>query len=485
MISIPKVVHRVWFGTDPIPENYESWWQGWQRQWPEHAFLTWTDAEIPRLPRVAGKIAEARNFAEKSDIARYEIVRQFGGVYLDCDVMPLYHADFTEMGADLVRNICQREKYTDRDGVLRENAGCGNEFFAATPNHPVLEEIVERILLTEFPQDSDTVDTVQRTGPFLWGDIAKDHGLELCEGAISPYFYEEPFSVIYERNLDHAFGIHVWGNSWIPHEFQKYKLERLLAYGDIRAIEKLLPKTNVTQMEYDRHIRQICAVRDARHNITQVLTNSPHLSNAILGPVNREPFLPFKFAHYLQAARKRYGDGDFRVWHLGACHGVTARELRPILVNYDPETLLVDEDGDALARLRSGYARNRNMRCLTGRIASPDDLATSPLPDILVLSTNQGNLQLLDGVARADPQPRLIVISKDGMSEHQKKTLYTRIPSFRLVEFDHYFCAYRKDWFFYYSAFLFTDHGIPGIFAKLAETVFSTGRPTAPRSNKA
>ena len=216
MSAIPKIVHRVWFGQNPIPAKYEAWWQAWQRQWPDHEFVTWTNSDIPKLPLVADKIAQGRNFAEKSDIARYEIIRQFGGVYLDCDIMPLYPLDIAGLGADLIRNPIELKDYEDQDGVLCHGIGCGNEFFAASPRHPALEQAVALLRETDFPQNPESIDTVKKTGPFFWGKVVQGQGYELPENAISPYFYEEPFSVLYERDISHAYGVHVWGNSWIP-----------------------------------------------------------------------------------------------------------------------------------------------------------------------------------------------------------------------------------------------------------------------------
>ncbi|HVI49966.1 MAG TPA: glycosyltransferase [Candidatus Sulfotelmatobacter sp.] len=476
MSTIPKIVHRVWFGTNPIPETYETWWQAWQRQWPDHAFVTWTDADIPKLPLVADQIALARNFAEKSDIARYEIVRQFGGIYLDCDIMPLYPVDFTALGADLVRNPCRLESFNDLDGNEHHAMGCGNEFFAACPNHPVLEEAIARIRRIELPQNSDLIDTVQKTGPFFWGEVVEGQGLELPAGAISPYFYEEPFSVLYERNLDHVYGIHVWGNSWIPPTYQRYKLDKLLWYGDIRAIEALLPKTDISQDEYDRRMLKITAIRDARYHITQSVMHLS-LGHAVLQPVNRELYHPFKFFLYLATEQRKYGDSVGRVWHIGAAHPQVARELRPVLVNFDPEALLIDEVPETFARLQASYAGNINARFLLGRISDAASLAGSELPEVLAFSTSRQNLELLDGILASDSKPRLIILSADGSSPEDWDTLYARMPTYRVIQFDGFACAYRKDWFFYYSAYLFTDHGIPGIFAGQVETIFSTARP--------
>jgi len=479
MSAIPKIVHRVWFGQNPIPAKYEKWWQAWQRQWPDHQFVTWTDSDIPKLPLVADKIALGRNFAEKSDIARYEIIRQFGGIYLDCDIMPLYPLDISGLGADLIRNPIELKDYEDQDGVLCHGIGCGNEFFAASPQHPALEMAVALLRDTDFPQNPELIDTVKKTGPFFWGKVVKGQGYELPENAISPYFYEEPFSVLYERDLSHAYGVHVWGNSWIPPDFHKYKLDILMDYGDLRAIEAQLPKTNISQDDYDQRIREIVSIRDARYHITEAALHSARLGNLILAPVNRELYHPFKVFFYLANERTKYDDGACRIWHLGACHPALARELRPILVNFDPDCVMIDSNTQALDQLQASYANNRNARFLLASIEDTQSLSPNNPPEALVLSTPDKNLELLDAFMQTESKPRIIILSQDGISNEDWANLYARLPIYRVIYFDGFACAYRKDWFLYFSSFLFIDHGIAGIFTPLAEKIFATARPEA------
>ena len=57
--------HRVWFGAKPIPDAYEAYWQAWQRQFPDHRFVTWRDADIDRLPRVRDRLRTLTSMAAR------------------------------------------------------------------------------------------------------------------------------------------------------------------------------------------------------------------------------------------------------------------------------------------------------------------------------------------------------------------------------------------------------------------------------------
>ena len=90
---IPKVFHRIWVGK-PMPEHYKKYEDDWLRLNPGWAVRTWGDDDLRWLQNQqlfddASKYAKPDAIGQfKSDVARYEILYRFGGVYVDCDVEP-------------------------------------------------------------------------------------------------------------------------------------------------------------------------------------------------------------------------------------------------------------------------------------------------------------------------------------------------------------------------------------------------------------
>ena len=82
---IPSVVHRIWLGS-PVPAEFEERWALWADLGYERR--TWQEADLDDLG-MPPHFGAARTFAERSDIARLEILDAVGGVYVDCDVVPL------------------------------------------------------------------------------------------------------------------------------------------------------------------------------------------------------------------------------------------------------------------------------------------------------------------------------------------------------------------------------------------------------------
>jgi len=89
---IPKLLHRIWVGDRPIPPRYEAFWDGWAELHPDWEMRTWTEDSLGWLTN-AGCFALAPEPQGKADIARYELLARFGGIYLDCDVEPLRALD--------------------------------------------------------------------------------------------------------------------------------------------------------------------------------------------------------------------------------------------------------------------------------------------------------------------------------------------------------------------------------------------------------
>ena len=84
-IIIPKKIHQVWIGSD-FPKKYQKWADSWKIKNPDFEYFLWDEKEILKLGLDAEKeYRSTNNFGIKSDIARYEILNRFGGVYVDTD----------------------------------------------------------------------------------------------------------------------------------------------------------------------------------------------------------------------------------------------------------------------------------------------------------------------------------------------------------------------------------------------------------------
>ncbi len=107
-LAIPKTLHMVWIGP-PIPAKYAANVQDFIGHNPEWTVNLWHNGNVPPvIDRMRNRdlfLAEP-NVAAKVDLLRYELIHQFGGVYLDADTRslgpgsldPMTHAFLTVSG---------------------------------------------------------------------------------------------------------------------------------------------------------------------------------------------------------------------------------------------------------------------------------------------------------------------------------------------------------------------------------------------------
>lgn len=89
--TIPKRFIRIWLGRAPIPELFEGWWQEFRTLHPDFEFLTIGNEEASALvpPEFRSIYEDCSSYAEIADLVRILALHQYGGIYIDADVMPL------------------------------------------------------------------------------------------------------------------------------------------------------------------------------------------------------------------------------------------------------------------------------------------------------------------------------------------------------------------------------------------------------------
>lgn len=85
---LPKIFHHTWFGTKkyPFPEYRESW----IKHHPDYEFHYWDESNIPRdlLAKETLEIIDdpKMSLVSKGDSMKFDLIRIFGGIYLDMDM---------------------------------------------------------------------------------------------------------------------------------------------------------------------------------------------------------------------------------------------------------------------------------------------------------------------------------------------------------------------------------------------------------------
>lgn len=91
---IPKVIHYIWLGGKPLPKIAKKCIKTWKKFCPDYQIKRWDESNlnIDIFPYVR-QAYDAKKFAFASDVLRYKILYDEGGIYLDIDVKLIKNLD--------------------------------------------------------------------------------------------------------------------------------------------------------------------------------------------------------------------------------------------------------------------------------------------------------------------------------------------------------------------------------------------------------
>lgn len=241
--KIPKVIHFIWLGPKPFPRESVENVKTWIAKHPDWKVKFWTDRERP-LPhpamervllsnfhflQLADCFNKSDNYGEKSDILRYEILFQEGGIYVDHDVKCIQSFDAANGAYDLFCGLEMPYKTALSSSVLPTN-----NIVASRAGHPVLKFCLDWLsekwdqIENDYPgKDRDSVinRVSHRTFLVLGESLKKLANQNGNHDMVFPAFY---FNA--PRDDLAILSRHQYAGSWFENEsaFEKTTRERLM-----------------------------------------------------------------------------------------------------------------------------------------------------------------------------------------------------------------------------------------------------------------
>lgn len=236
-LRIPKIIHQIWLGS-PLPEEYLALQDSWKKFHPDWEYHLWTDENIKDLSLINREIFEkTKNLGAKADILRYEILYQFGGLYVDTDFECLKPFDDIHYLADFYA------------GLLASHQPCiMNSLIGSSSNNAIIKEIIGRINAAS--QENNPDEIFAATGPLYFTRCffeAVPTTAEKCLIFPASFFYPSPnynsglAHEIQKKYLkDESYAIHYWHISWTKNKksiiyLAGKILKYLLPYGLIKS----------------------------------------------------------------------------------------------------------------------------------------------------------------------------------------------------------------------------------------------------------
>lgn len=84
---IPKIIHYCWFGKGLMPKSQVKCIQTWKKLMPDYKIMRWDENTFDYKKYSASFNAyKTKRYALVSDVCRYNVLSEYGGIYLDTDV---------------------------------------------------------------------------------------------------------------------------------------------------------------------------------------------------------------------------------------------------------------------------------------------------------------------------------------------------------------------------------------------------------------
>jgi mannosyltransferase OCH1-like enzyme len=197
---IPKIIHYCWFGPQEKSEIAHKCIASWRSFCPDFEFKEWTERNTAEYQNKFYKDAyRKKKYAFVADCVRIQALHEFGGVYLDTDMLLLNPIDA----------LLSLDFFTGYE--VEERAAYG--LIGGLPGHRFFNEMKQFYDTTPFNEFSLPVIT------HTFSPIIQTENLKENERIFPPeYFYALPYQ---NRNEDHSkyitensYAIHLWDHSW-------------------------------------------------------------------------------------------------------------------------------------------------------------------------------------------------------------------------------------------------------------------------------
>jgi hypothetical protein len=198
-VRIPRTIHRVWLGSASMPVQHERFGETFAKHHPGWQMRLWTDEDLPALDIDADDRASCRTQRELANLARYEILSRFGGVYADTDV-------------ECLRPLTPLLRGIDAFAALEQPGRVCNAILGAVPGHPVFgraSRLARRTLGTG-------AHSVNANGPYFLSLLLEQESGVAIFGAklFYPYLWDEPERR--DESFPDSYAVHHWATGVSP-----------------------------------------------------------------------------------------------------------------------------------------------------------------------------------------------------------------------------------------------------------------------------
>lgn len=227
---IPQIIHYCWFGSNPLPDSVQKCIKSWKKFLPDYEIKEWNESnfDVNMIP-FTREAYSVKKYAFVSDVARFYILYNEGGLYFDTDVEVV-----SSLEDILNRGAYMGVEVPSTDGSMPAvNPGLG---LAAEAGNKVLKSVLDHYQMQHFLDENGQQipgTVVSHTTTVL----AQEYGLQanneiqtLDGVTIYPQDFFNPFNDVTGvlNKTKNTRSIHWYSKTWIDRPMWYFKITRII-----------------------------------------------------------------------------------------------------------------------------------------------------------------------------------------------------------------------------------------------------------------
>lgn len=197
---IPRILHYCWFGNKEKPVSFTQCLESWKKHCKDYDIIEWNESNSSQFSNLFYKNSlRKKKYAFVSDYVRTKVLYEYGGVYLDTDML-------------LVKPIEDLLHYSFFSG-FEVKARVAYGFFGGNKKNHFFKKMLTFYDENNFNQFSPPVIT------HIFKNVVNLNNLKQNEVLFNPeYFYPLTFqNKKKDYNLflkEETYAVHLWDHSW-------------------------------------------------------------------------------------------------------------------------------------------------------------------------------------------------------------------------------------------------------------------------------
>ena len=235
---IPKKIHYCWFGGNPIPDKEKRCIESWKKFCPDYEIIEWNETNYNlQANRYMADAYKEKKWGFVPDYARFDIIYNHGGFYLDTDVELVKSLD----------ELLDNQAYMGFEGGIWVNGGIG---FGAEAGDTTIKKLRDMYDEKSFYKEDGSLNLTPSphyiTEMLVSMGLKRNDKMQKVETLMiypSEYFAAKNYETGKVYCTGNTISIHQYTASWqTPKERMKMRIKRIIGERSYQCLFSLYKK---------------------------------------------------------------------------------------------------------------------------------------------------------------------------------------------------------------------------------------------------